>query len=698
MKTQAKLLSILLLINIFLQVIPMQRYDQDFNQNINSRQQKFSWFLLMPNEIKLKIFKEAIKLIIDSNNCLELPTQGIASFLRSIFMVNKELSEFSQEFQNYFIKFIKKHKERRIVELRFRRMLYFDEMKEHEAEAIALITSGLNSNLIVEDIPILSRISQQRSEAVNVFNSLIEHGADINLRSFSNMTPLMYASSEGKTKLVEILLKYGANINAQDDRQETALIKAASYSNKCVVELLLNHANIDVNIKNSNGETALMKLMSENKIGNFRHEYGNKADIAKIILKHSSLDINTVDSSSMTVLMHACDKGLIDIVEILLDMDADINVQDKDKRTALIYACHNGYASIIQMLLNRRNINVNIKDRYQQTALMYVCNKNYSADIVKMFLAIPDIDINLYDKYKKTALTYAYYNGRFDIVKMLLNEGANFYFVYNNKQIELNIKAIDDSGMTILMHACDKGLIDIVKILLDMSVEINVQDEHKRTALMYACDKGCKKVVKMLLSKYDIDVNLCDQDKRTALMYACNRYYSDIVKMLLDNEVDINAKDNDGRTALIIAVLNNFKEIVMLLLKHKDIDVNARDNYGETAFTYSDSENNIDIVKMLINHEKININIKDNNGKISSNAVDEKKLKHIVKLIDKKLDRFYTPSKLKFVLLLTAVVIIYKIKNKMLKKKIKKDNPKNVQDSDKSELKHNERSPGHEWA
>ena len=64
-----------------------------------------------------------------------------------------------------------------------------------------------------------------------------------------------------------------------------------------------------------------------------------------------------------------------------------------------------------------------------------------------------------------------------------------------------------------------------MKLLLDNSerIELNAMNNSGRTALMAACQSGQKDVVKLILDHSErIDLYATDRDGWTALMYACN--------------------------------------------------------------------------------------------------------------------------------------------------------------------------------
>lgn len=77
-----------------------------------------------------------------------------------------------------------------------------------------------------------------------------------------------------------------------------------------------------------------------------------------------------------------------------------------------------------------------------------------------------------------TALTYACAGGFIDIVKVLLNEGAN-------------IEDHNENGHTPLMEAASAGHVEVARVLLDHGAGINTHsNEFKESALTLACYKG----------------------------------------------------------------------------------------------------------------------------------------------------------------------------------------------------------------
>lgn len=98
-------------------------------------------------------------------------------------------------------------------------------------------------------------IESRRGHLDNIQN-LIKTGADVNAKSKSGWTSLMWASRFGHLNIAKILINIGANVNITDNDGRTALIHSSSNGYINIVQLLLD-ADADINIKDECGQSAL---------------------------------------------------------------------------------------------------------------------------------------------------------------------------------------------------------------------------------------------------------------------------------------------------------------------------------------------------------------------------------------------------------------------------------------------------------
>jgi ankyrin repeat protein len=113
-----------------------------------------------------------------------------------------------------------------------------------------------------------------------------------------------------------------------------------------------------------------------------------------------------------------------------------------------------------------------------------------------------------------------------------------------------NIEVKNYQGFTCLQFASLGGYLDIVRLLLDRGANIEAADmKHGHTSLMLASQNGRLDVVKELLDR-GANINAAGRpDGWTALIFASFMGHLDVVKELLDRGANIFAKNVSGVTA-----------------------------------------------------------------------------------------------------------------------------------------------------
>jgi hypothetical protein len=100
-------------------------------------------------------------------------------------------------------------------------------------------------------------IKAARKGNLELVNSQLENGTDVNSRDKNGWTPLIWATCRGNAGLIKILLEKGADINAKNIEGRTALMYASDNGSIKVVKMLLE-AGVQVDDKDNNGCTALI--------------------------------------------------------------------------------------------------------------------------------------------------------------------------------------------------------------------------------------------------------------------------------------------------------------------------------------------------------------------------------------------------------------------------------------------------------
>ncbi|KAK3087153.1 hypothetical protein FSP39_002416 [Pinctada imbricata] len=103
---------------------------------------------------------------------------------------------------------------------------------------------------------------------------------------------------------------------------------------------------------------------------------------------------------------------------------------------------------------------------------------------------LPDENKTIFDWCKE---------GNVQQIKTLLSNGG------------IKVNDSDDTGMTLMHWACDRGNVDMVQALLALKADVNIQDEEKQTPLHYAVSCEHAEVVRLLLS-HGANKDLRDSD------------------------------------------------------------------------------------------------------------------------------------------------------------------------------------------
>lgn len=123
-------------------------------------------------------------------------------------------------------------------------------------------------------------------------------------------------------------------------------------------------------------------------------------------------------------------------------------------------------------------------------------------------------------------------------------------------------------GGTALFVACQGGYTNIVKELLNAGANVNAVMKDRATPLFIAAQNGHRTVVLMLLAAGS-NVDDARYDGATSLWIASQMGHDHIVKILLQKGAYVDAVRNDGATALFKAAHKGHSAVVHELLKNR---------------------------------------------------------------------------------------------------------------------------------
>ncbi|MCF6138279.1 M48 family metallopeptidase [Pseudalkalibacillus berkeleyi] len=130
-----------------------------------------------------------------------------------------------------------------------------------------------------------------------------------------------------------------------------------------------------------------------------------------------------------------------------------------------------------------------------------------------------------------------------------------------------DIQLEDSQGLTPLHWAVQDGNEDMVKILINSGADPNVEDFYfGLTPMMSAAEFGNSNIIKMLIEAYG-DLNGKDYEGMNALFYAVFSDNPETVKLLIDQGVDLDTLDSENMTALMHAIQLGNRDIINILKK-----------------------------------------------------------------------------------------------------------------------------------
>lgn len=214
--------------------------------------------------------------------------------------------------------------------------------------------------------------------------------------------------------------------------------------------------------------------------------------------------------------------------------------------------------------------------------LLTAC-KNGQKGIVQAFLKKGGIQLDKRDVQGATPLHYASAKGSRDIVKLLLDAGAD-------------PSIPDNQSRTALHLACQIGNKDIIRLLWEKGAELNGTDKEGSTPLIYAAKYGRSEVCRFLL-ELGADKTLTDEDGHNAFDYAASNGMRDVIALLEDEQ---RQTDHEGNTTLHHACYQNQSEVVEALISTGRVDVNALNDTGDTPLSMACENQNVYLVEILL--------------------------------------------------------------------------------------------------
>lgn len=278
---------------------------------------------------------------------------------------------------------------------------------------------------------------------------------------------------------------------------------------------------------------------------------------------------------------------------------ASIDANDADQKKSLFDAIKSGDKRKVKDILNK-GISPNIKDDLGNTPIIYASSSVSllfdNVDIVNDLLKA-GADMNVGDSNGWTALHFACKYGDFELVKILVDSGADVIKHTNSDETPLTIAAanhnddivalmqqlegqqhmhrhkevepdsfVPQSLIEKLFHYTQTEDPDLIKSMIKSSgVDPNMEDSQGWTALTVASDEGKVHSLRTLV-ELGADVNKAERDGWTPLMFAASKGHYTIAHTLLELGADPAMHTVHGNYAHEIAFASGHDTVGKLII------------------------------------------------------------------------------------------------------------------------------------
>jgi ankyrin repeat protein len=187
----------------------------------------------------------------------------------------------------------------------------------------------------------------------------------------------------------------------------------------------------------------------------------------------------------MTALHRAINRGVEEMIRLLLERGADIHKNNRSGYDAIQMAAIGGQTAIVSSLLDKQ-MNLDLKNEQATKALLVAIESGQAGVVRQVF----DLEANITERECRAAILRIADKMKMDryctIVQIFLKRFPN-------------VVALDYTKQTLLHEAVRCWTDHLLRMLLQNKPALEVQDSFGETALQIAAGKGKEATVKLLL-------------------------------------------------------------------------------------------------------------------------------------------------------------------------------------------------------
>ncbi|VDP77989.1 unnamed protein product [Echinostoma caproni] len=323
----------------------------------------------------------------------------------------------------------------------------------------------------------------------------------------------------------------------------------------------------------------------------------NNLDVMKLLIKKGS-NMENEDSNACTPLLLAVSKGHVEIVQLLIEHGANLFAQDKNAKSVIYLSAECNSLDVLRMILlnDKAKKLINVPNIYGNTAL-HVAAKLGHLEVVKTLL---DNGANLLAKNERERLAFHYAAKKGRLQQTLVNHvvelADELLFGGLVKPCDLRETAKPDpTRETQMVTHCFVRATARVQLVLDLddSSVIKGNYDQRRVQCLdctpsdafftmgimghthffsFACHaltpRGCDSIARLLLRKAPSVVSELDEDGNSAIHLAAAKGHQKVIDLLLKCGAAVDSRNSMRWAPLDCAAANGHRACAQFLLEN----------------------------------------------------------------------------------------------------------------------------------